>query len=151
MTDLPFGRGGSPLQNLIIRGFKETVISAIKCEEKIDSGPIYLKKKLIIDGNAEKIFINASKIIQDMITAIIKNKPLPKEQKGEIVKFSRREPTDGDWTKEKSLDKVYDCIRMLDAESYPSAYIIIDNFKLEFTRASLKVDSIIADVKISKR
>ena len=30
MTDLPFGRGGSPLQNLIVRGFNETRISAIK-------------------------------------------------------------------------------------------------------------------------
>ena len=26
MTDLPFGRGGSPLQNLIVRGMKETNI-----------------------------------------------------------------------------------------------------------------------------
>ena len=29
-TDLPFGRGGSPIQNLIVRGFKTTKISAIK-------------------------------------------------------------------------------------------------------------------------
>src|SRR5689334_14815339 len=33
MTDLPYGRGGSPLQNLIIRGHKETKITAIKVEE----------------------------------------------------------------------------------------------------------------------
>ena len=30
MTDLPYGRGGSPLQNLIIRGFESTKISAIE-------------------------------------------------------------------------------------------------------------------------
>jgi methionyl-tRNA formyltransferase len=29
-TDLPYGRGGSPLQNLISRGHKNTVISALK-------------------------------------------------------------------------------------------------------------------------
>jgi methionyl-tRNA formyltransferase len=44
MTDLPYGRGGSPLQNLIIRGHKKTIISAIKCVEEIDAGPVYLKK-----------------------------------------------------------------------------------------------------------
>ena len=29
MTDLPFGRGGSPLQNLIVRGIETTKISSI--------------------------------------------------------------------------------------------------------------------------
>src|SRR3989339_963082 len=41
MTDLPFGRGGSPLQNLIARGIYETQISALKCVEEVDAGPIY--------------------------------------------------------------------------------------------------------------
>ena len=45
MTDLPFGRGGSPLQNLILRKKKFTKISAFKMNNKIDGGPIYLKKK----------------------------------------------------------------------------------------------------------
>ena len=34
MTDVPFGRGGSPLQNLIIRGYKISKLSAIKCTKK---------------------------------------------------------------------------------------------------------------------
>ena len=29
MTDVPYGRGGSPLQNLIIKGHKSTLLSAI--------------------------------------------------------------------------------------------------------------------------
>ncbi len=41
MTDLPFGRGGSPLQNLISRGIYKTKISAIKVVKEIDAGPIY--------------------------------------------------------------------------------------------------------------
>ena len=48
MTDLPYGRGGSPLQNLIIRGIKHTKISAIKVEKDIDAGPVYLKSDLCI-------------------------------------------------------------------------------------------------------
>ena len=30
MTDVPYGRGGSPLQNLIQRGHAETMVSALK-------------------------------------------------------------------------------------------------------------------------
>src|SRR5574344_937997 len=39
-TDLPYGRGGSPIQNLIERGIYKTKISAIQCAEEIDSGDI---------------------------------------------------------------------------------------------------------------
>ena len=44
MTDLPYGRGGSPLQNLILAGKKKTKISAIDVVEEIDAGDIFLKK-----------------------------------------------------------------------------------------------------------
>src|SRR5262249_17488018 len=43
MTDVPYGRGGSPLQNLIVRGHKATMISALACAEEIDAGAVYLK------------------------------------------------------------------------------------------------------------
>ena len=41
MTDLPYGRGGSPLQNLIIRGHETTKVSAIKVSDGIDTGDVY--------------------------------------------------------------------------------------------------------------
>ena len=47
MTDLPFGRGGSPLQNLISRGIYNTKISAVKVVDEIDTGPIYIKENSI--------------------------------------------------------------------------------------------------------
>ncbi|MCK5491947.1 MAG: methionyl-tRNA formyltransferase, partial [Candidatus Omnitrophica bacterium] len=52
MTDLPFGRGGSPLQNLIVRGIKRTKISAIKVEKGLDVGAVYLKRNLLLAGSA---------------------------------------------------------------------------------------------------
>ena len=42
MTDLPYGRGGSPSKS-IIRGLKTTKITAFKCVAEIDAGPVYLK------------------------------------------------------------------------------------------------------------
>ena len=46
--------------------------------------------------------------------------------------------------------EVFDRIRMLDADSYPPAFINIGQFKLEFSKASLKEESVIAEVKISQ-
>ena len=69
---MPFGRGGSPLQNLIIKNFSKTKISAFKCNDILDGGDIYLKKNLNLKGSAEKIFRNSSKIIFEMICEILK-------------------------------------------------------------------------------
>jgi len=90
MTALPFGRGGSPLQNLIIRGFKETKISAIKCVKEIDAGAIYCQVPMKLDGTADGIYDRADTIIREaMIPFILKHKPEPKPQIGEPVYFER--------------------------------------------------------------
>ncbi|APD05868.1 methionyl-tRNA formyltransferase [Flavobacteriaceae bacterium UJ101] len=149
MTDLPFGRGGSPLQNLIDRGFKETKISALKVVKELDGGPIYLKKDLSLYGTAEEIFYRSNNLIKTMIKEIIEKDLNPIEQKGKIVEFKRRVANQSDITSFSDIERIYDYIRMLDAEGYPKAYIKTDNFKIEFTRASLKADqTIIADAKI---
>ncbi len=88
MTDLPFGRGGSPLQNLITRGVKSTKISALRCTDVLDGGPIYLKEELSLQGSAEDIYIRADSIIEKMIAAILLTNPEPLEQTGEVVFFS---------------------------------------------------------------
>ena len=136
MTDLPFGRGGSPMQNLIVMGEKETKISAIKAVKELDAGDIYMKEDLSLDGKAIEIYERASKIIfESMIDTIINNTPVLTPQNGEIVEFKRRSPVQSDIKELKSLEKIYDYIRMLDAPSYPHAFIQTKNFKIEFKDA----------------
>lgn len=152
MTDLPFGRGGSPLQNLIVRGFQSTKITALRVSEGLDKGDIYLKSDLSLLGTAEEIFIRSSNTILEMISEIISKKPSPVPQIGEATLFKRRKPAEGNLEALKSIEQVYDYIRMLDAEGYPNAYIENEHFRFEFTRASLKSkNKIIADVRIIKK
>lgn len=151
MTDLPFGRGGSPLQNLIEKGIENTKISAIKVDGGIDTGDIYLKKDLNLNGTAEEIYIRASKIIfNDMIPEIIAKQLIPKPQKGEVVEFKRRKPEQSEIKPEFTIEQIYDYIRMLDAEGYPKAFIKFGKYRLEFSRASFKSGKIIADVEIKE-
>jgi methionyl-tRNA formyltransferase len=150
MTDLPFGRGGSPLQNLIVRGHKETKISAIQRVKEVDAGPVYLKKPLSLNGSAEEIFIRANRVIEQMIIEILETNPLPSPQQGDVVQFRRRIPEDGDWRSAVSLDAVYDHIRMLDAKGYPPAFIRVGDYKLEFSKATREAGSVHASVRIKK-
>ena len=135
ITDLPFGRGGSPLQNLIERKIYNTKISAIAVVSELDAGPLYLKKDFnIAEGSAQQIFEEASGIIfKEMIPEIIEMDSEPEEQKGEIVKFKRRKPEDSNIINAglDDLRDFYDFIRMLDGEGYPKAYVLIGDFKVE--------------------
>lgn len=152
MTDLPFGRGGSPLQNLISRGIYETKVSALKVTKGIDTGDIYLKKPLSLFGTAEEIYKRTSDIIGEMIVEIIRNNAKPVPQEGTVVAFPRRKPEDGNIADLESIQKVFDFIRMLDAKGYPNAFVEIGNFRLEFSRASIQNDnSILADVRIIQK
>ncbi len=152
MTDLPFGRGGSPLQNLITRGHNDTKISALKVADGLDTGEIYLKKDLSLLGTAEEIFLRTSLIISEMIKEIVDLDLKPVPQEGTVTEFKRRKKEDSDISKLNEITEVYDYIRMLDAEGYPKAYLDMGDFRLEFSRASLKIgENIIADVRIFKK
>lgn len=150
MTDLPFGRGGSPLQNLISRGIYKTKISAIRVVKELDAGDIYCQKPLSLkSGSAAEIFKKASDIIYNkMIPFIIKNKPIPKKQKGKVVVFKRRKPEESDIAGLNDLNKVYDYIRMLDAEGYPRAFIETESLRMEFNKARKRKEKVIAECTI---
>ena len=152
MTDLPYGRGGSPLQNLIVRGLTATKLSALRVEVGLDTGPVYLKMDLSLSGTAEEIFVRVNKLVGKMIVEIIQNNLQPVPQEGDPVVFKRRKPEQSDMSGLEKLEEIFDYIRMLDADGYPHAYIENGEFRYEFTRASIKADgSIVADVKITKK
>jgi methionyl-tRNA formyltransferase len=151
MTDLPYGRGGSPLQNLILRGHTTTVLSAIRAEKGLDSGPIYLKKPLSLQGTAEEIFQRTDVLIKEMISEISLRDPTPVQQEGEITVFKRRTPEESDLSGLSDPEKLYDFIRMLDAPDYPKAFLDTENFRLEFTKASLENGKLNAHVSFIKK
>ena len=152
MTDLPYGRGGSPLQNLIVRGHKDTKISALKVVENLDAGPIYLKKNLNLDGTADAIFKRASGVIKEMIIEIIENDLKPVPQVGSPVIFKRRTPAESNLENVRSIKEAYDHIRMLDGEGYPPAFAETEYLQFEFTNAVISENGELkANVRIFKK
>jgi methionyl-tRNA formyltransferase len=151
MTDLPYGRGGSPLQNLIQAGHSSTMVTALRCTAEIDAGPIYCKVQLNLQGSAEEIFLQADNLIEGMILHIVQEEPEPQPQQVEPIVFRRRKPEQSNLGScpPGNLIACYDMIRMLDAESYPHAYIVTNGLCFEFRRVSRRSDGLHADVKIT--
>lgn len=150
MTDLPFGRGGSPLQNLISRGYEITKLSVLKMTAELDAGPIYFKYPLTLEGNAEDILKRASLLSYEAIKEFIQKPVEPKEQIGETTIFSRRSPDESLLPNSSDLKATYDHIRMLDAEGYPKAYINHAGLKIEFYNAQISNDTVTATVDIKR-
>ena len=151
MTDLPYGRGGSPLQNLIVRGHKETMISALKVMKGIDAGPIFLKKPLSLEGTAEEIFLRSGPIMLQMMDEIIAKNIRPVEQHGDIVVFKRRAPAESNLKDVADTREIYDHIRMLDAPGYPKAFLETEHLRFEFSGAELTDGDVTATVTIRKK
>jgi len=154
MTDLPFGRGGSPFQNLIMNGVYDTKISALKVDVGVDTGDIYFKENVNIAlGSAEENFIKISNIIfEKMIPKFLDEDIIPIPQAGDIVIFKRRNVEDSNLQMLESyiINNLYDFIRMLDADGYPKAYIKLREFKIEFSEVHLKNQKLVKRFEIIK-
>jgi len=150
MTDLPYGRGGSPLQNLIQRGHSSTMLTGLRCSAGLDEGDVYLKQPLSLHGSAEEIFLRADDLIEQMIERIVREEPTATPQQGEPVLFNRRTPAQSNLAScpEGELSAWYDQIRMLDAKGYPHAFLEALGMRLEFRRVCQRSDGLHADVRI---
>lgn len=149
MTDVPYGRGGSPLQNLIVRGHQTTMMSALVCAAEMDAGDVYLKRPLRLEGDAEQIYRRAASLIASMAVELVRDDPVPVAQTGQPVEFRRRTPDQSRLPTRADLSAVYDHIRMLDADGYPRAFAHLGELRLEFRAARLEGDQLSAEVSIT--
>ena len=152
-SPLPYGRGGSPVQNMIVRNFKKTQLCSLKLTKKIDSGPIYMKKEISLRGTGQKIFLNIYRSILDMIFQIEKKIPKIKIQTGKAVYFKRRKPKDGNLLISENINEIFNLIRMLDINflKYPKAFIENKKIIFKFKNARLKKNKIEAEVDILRK
>lgn len=148
---LPYGRGGSPIQNLILEGYEEAPVSAIQMTSDLDAGPIYGSQNISLKGSLDDIFDRINEAINALISDFLKNGlPDPKPQTGEPHYFKRRSVDDNEIPPTANLSQVFDYIRMLDSKLYPQSYIIYGSHKIEFTAPQFDGDEIIATCKIKK-
>jgi methionyl-tRNA formyltransferase len=134
---LPYGRGGSPIQNLILEGFDKAPVCAIKMTRELDSGPIYASSAISLAGSLKDIFLRLNVAVNDLIEEITENNPSAVPQRGEPHIFKRLTIEDNEIPMGLGLEEIYDRIRMVDHDEYPNAFITYDNIKLEFGSAKI--------------
>ena len=145
---LPFGRGGSPIQNLILRNIEKTPVCALRMTEILDGGPIYDSIEVTLDGTITEIFSKIAVCVEKLIIKICQENIEPIDQSGTVVSFNRLTYADNELKSEYSIKELYDRIRMVDGLDYQRAYLNFGKNKIEFTEAHLDKNCLIAKIKI---
>ena len=148
---LPYGRGGSPIQNLILRGHKVSPVCALKMSNELDSGPIYDKEEISLEGSLCEILKRLDNAVNLIMKRLIDHLPTPIKQTGEVKIFKRLGSNDNEISFDTTFEKAYDAVRMLDHPSYPNAYLSLKNIFIEFSEVSRKNDDFFCRVRISKK
>ena len=126
-SNLPKGRGMSPMQWQILGGKKKIKVCLIKINEQIDSGDIYLDEKILLDGTEiyEEIRNKQFLTTLSLITNFIKNFRMikPNRQKGIATYFKRRKLSDSKLNLNKTLKEQFNLLRINSNQEYPSFFI----------------------------
>jgi len=148
--NLPYGRGGSPLQNQISENILTSYVNALKItNDGIDSGPSYNKEQISLQGNIFDIFNVLSNVVYNLIIDIIENKlePLIIYNFTDIPIYNRLK-NNHLLTENKNIEEIYNQIRMRDYKYYEKTYIDYNEYRLTFSRASFDGERILCDAEI---
>lgn len=122
-SDLPKGKGFSPLQWQILEGKDEICLTLFEVVKDVDGGPFYIKENLQFKGYElyeELRDILARKIISMCLEYVHKRDFLsPIEQVGSESFYKRRTDIDDEIDVNKTINELFNHFRIADNENYP--------------------------------
>jgi len=131
-SNLPKGKGWSPLTWQVIEGKNKIPITLFEAVEKVDAGRIYLQSFIELTGKEllSEIKDLQGKMTIDLILKFLKNfdKIKGQDQKGDSTYYPKRGPIDSELDIDKSIKNQFNLLRVCDNERYPS-FFKIDNKK----------------------
>jgi methionyl-tRNA formyltransferase len=127
-SDLPKGRGWSPLAWQIIEGVNEIPISLFEAVESVDAGDIYIKDIIKLEGhdlNDEIKNIQGEKTI-NMAIRYVNLYPMAglKQVDTDATYYKKRKDSDNKLDIEKSIKEQFNLLRIVDNEKYPAHFEI---------------------------
>ncbi len=140
-SKLPLFRGGSPIQNQILRGVYDSAVTVFRMNKKIDRGPIFIQKKLSLKGDINDILLNISKIgtkiTFNLLNKLNKKKLIFFKQKGKASFYKRRTEKDNQKNlndlKKITYRQLHDYLRSL-KYPYPGLKVILKDKKINLIR-----------------
>lgn len=136
---LPKYRGAAPIQWALINGEEITGITTMLMDEGLDTGPVFLKKELMIDedDNAESLSRKLSEIGASLLIETVKGirngslRPKPQEGEPSFAPPLKKEDGNIDWN--KTAREIFNLIR--GTYPWPGAHCFIGGEKVRIIKA----------------
>ena len=126
-SNLPKGKGHSPLAWQILEGKKKIQISLFEADEAVDSGKIYLTDYIELKGhelNDEIKHLQGLTTIRIIKRYLIKYNSLKgKSQSGSETFYQKRGSNDSELSLDKTIEKQFNLLRVVDNDRYPAFFI----------------------------
>jgi methionyl-tRNA formyltransferase len=121
-SELPNGRGWSPLAWQILEGKNKIPVSLFEAVEDVDAGPVYILDYIELSGSElnEEIKDSQGKKTTEMVLSYVNNYPMdPKPQTGTPSFYKKRKEKDNELDIDKSISEQFNLLRIVDNERYP--------------------------------
>ena len=122
-SDLPHGKGFSPLQWQILEGRNVIPLTLFEAVEEVDNGPYYLKDSISFNGNEllnelrKKMSLKINEMCLKFITDF--NNLKSKDQTGESTFYKKRVEKDDELNVHESIANQFNHFRIADNENFP--------------------------------
>jgi methionyl-tRNA formyltransferase len=125
-SNLPNGKGFSPVQWQILEGKTRVDICLIEAVEQVDAGDIVLRDQITFDGNElyDEIRRKQAQSTVKLIVEFLTSYPEFQRQKqvGEEKVFPRRTSKDGELDPDKTIRDQFNLLRIGNNERWPSYF-----------------------------
>lgn len=122
-SDLPLGKGFSPLQWQILEGKNCITLTLFNAVKDLDAGEYFLKEKIYFEGHEllDELHDKMGLKINQMAENFVKNFKIlkPKKQKGESSFYPRRTQNDDKLDPQKSILELFNHFRIANNKDYP--------------------------------
>ncbi|MBU0729462.1 MAG: UDP-glucuronic acid dehydrogenase [Proteobacteria bacterium] len=143
-SDLPRGRGWSPLVWQILEGHNCITVSLLEAEDAVDSGKIWTQKKMYLEGHELYNEINDQlfQIELDLLSFAVDNLQSIKPRQQEVSEatyYTRRNPGQSKLDTMKSIADQFDLLRISDPQRYPAFFDFAGHrYKIEISKITIE-------------
>lgn len=129
-SDLPKGRGWSPVSWKILEGNNYLPVVLLEAEDEVDSGLIYYKKWLdihpsdLVEDWRKKLANISFELAEKFVDSYPEAINIASKQIGQASFYPKRKPSDGELDVEKTIIQQFNLLRISDNEAYPAFFRI---------------------------
>ena len=132
-SDLPAGKGWSPLSWQILEGKNRIPITLIEAADEVDSGLIYAQRWVDFEGHelVDELREGQARATKEICQWFVDRYPESlseaREQQGRESFYARRRPKDSQLDPNKTIAEQFNILRVVDSERYPAFFDLNGN------------------------